>query len=308
MKKALVTGGMGFIGGHLVDKLVTMGVEVLVMDKSIYKPTPFSKSSVTVVEADLMSAEILKDCLHQVDTCFHLAAISSLAVCNKDWIFSHQNNVLTFNILLDILRNTKHRVKLVYASSAAVYGNSSLLPLKEDAPIIPASAYGGDKLSNELYAQILASCYGIPSIGLRLFNVYGSGQQESNPYSGVITLFKKVLTEKKPVTIYGSGDQTRDFIYVADVVEGFIKAATTEASLTGVFNICTGQTISIKELALIMMDLLDSKEPIHYASPRIGDLIHSQGCTKQAQSALGFKAKTPIYQGIEAMLKAQNTM
>ncbi|HAT8371143.1 TPA: NAD-dependent epimerase/dehydratase family protein [Legionella pneumophila] len=303
MRKALVTGGMGFIGNHLVNHLLSSGIEVLVLDKSVHKPTYCDIQKATIIEGDVLSHELLHDCLESVDTCFHLAALSSVAICNRDWIFSHENNVLAFNGLLEELRRIKHPVKLVYASSAAVYGDSQHLPLSESEHILPNSTYGADKLSNEIYAEVVRKVYGIPSIGLRLFNVYGPGQLASNRYSNVITTFKEAIETEQPLTIHGDGNQIRDFIYIDDVILAFMLAAQTSIDKSGVFNVCSGHSISILELAELMMRLSMKKLPINYEPKRIGDLTHSVGNGNLAKKELSFEPSISMDEGLSRMLK-----
>lgn len=302
MKKALVTGGMGFIGNHLVNHLLSQHVEVIIIDKSIHKPTYCDIHGATIVEGDVLSHELLHEYLEQVDTCFHLAALSSVMACRRDWIFSHENNVLAFNGLLEELRRITHPVKLVYASSAAVYGDSKILPSSESEHVVPRSTYGADKLSNEIYAGVIDALYHIPSIGLRFFNVYGPGQLKSNPYSGVITSFKQAIDANKPLTIYGDGQQTRDFIYIKDVVNAMILAANTKDTQSGIFNVCSGVGISIADLAQMMMELTHTQLPIHWLEARADDMRHSVGSPILAEKELGFIAKTPMMNGLKSFL------
>lgn len=302
MKKALVTGGMGFIGTHLVHHLLSQDVEVIVLDKSIHKPTYCDIRKATILEGDVLSHELLHECLEEVDTCFHLAALSSVMVCRRDWIFSHENNVLAFNGLLEELRRVTHPVKLIYASSAAVYGDSQVLPSTESEHVVPRSTYGADKLSNEIYAGVINALYQIPSIGLRLFNVYGPGQLKSNPYSGVITSFKQAIEANQALTIYGDGQQTRDFVYIKDVVNAMMLAAETPANQSGVFNVCSGTEISIADLAYLMMELTGKTVPINWLDTRPDDMRHSLGSAVLAKSDLGFCAKTPMKVGLKSFL------
>ncbi|HAU3942047.1 TPA: NAD-dependent epimerase/dehydratase family protein [Legionella pneumophila] len=306
MKKALVTGGMGFIGNHLVKHLLSLGVEVLLLDKSVHKPTYYDIHEATIIEGDVLSHELLHNCLKSVDTCFHLAALSSVAICNRDWIFSHENNVLAFNGLLEELRRIKHPVKLVYASSAAVYGDSEHLPLSESEHVLPNSTYGADKLSNEIYAEVVRKIYGIPSIGLRLFNVYGPGQLASNRYSNVITIFKQAIETEQPLIIYGDGNQIRDFIYINDVIRAFMLAAQTPIEKSGVFNVCSNQSISILELAELMMCLSMKKLPIIYKPKRTGDLTHSVGDGSLAKKELSFSPSVSMKEGLMNFLRENN--
>lgn len=306
MTKALVTGGQGFIGNHLVAKLIELGIEVVVIDKAAQKTTFHDNKKATIIEADLQSRDVLEQCLYGVDLCFHLAAIASIQSCSRDWIFSHQNNVLAFNTLLDVLKKHPQKIKLVYASSSAVYGDSLTPPLSENSPITPASNYGVDKLVNELYAQNAARHFGVSSVGLRFFNVFGPGQQENNSYSGVITLFKKAIASELPLNIYGDGTQTRDFIYIDDVIDGMLKAARTAPNFSGVFNICRGQSVSIEHLAHLMLDLYGASNLITHLDAREGDIRHSQGNPDRAQKHLGFSAKTSMEEGLSQMMTPPN--
>ncbi|KTD49431.1 protein capI [Legionella rubrilucens] len=302
MKKALVTGGMGFIGNHLTHRLLKAGVEVIILDKNIDKPGYYDVRDALIIEGDVLSKALLHDLLNEVDACFHLAALASIALCERDWLFSHAVNALAFNYLLDEIRLLDKRPKLVYASSAAVYGESRTLPLEEKEPAHPVSNYGCDKLCNEMYAGMMSRMAGIHSIGLRFFNVYGPGQSASNPYSGVMSHFKQAILTHQNLPIYGDGQQTRDFIYIDDVVDALIKAASIDCSEALVFNICTGEAITIESLARLMLKLTDSQAGIDYLPARGGDLVHSLGKTELAQKQLGFRAKTQIEDGLKQFL------
>jgi UDP-glucose 4-epimerase len=303
MEKVLVTGGTGYIGNFLVSHLLSLGKKVLVLDKSIRQPTYCDIHKAEFIEGDMLSHELLHHCLEQVDTCFHLASLSSVSICARDWIFSHENNVLSFNCLLEELRKISHPVKLIYASSAAVYGDSKILPLVESEHIIPSSTFAADKLSNEIYAEVMDRVHGIRSIGLRLFNVYGPGQFKANSHNGVINSFKSAIEANQPLTIFGDGMQTRDFIYIKDVVEAFMAAVTTPAEKSGIFNVCSGQAISISKLAELMLQLSTAKLPVVYENAREVDVYHSVGDNKLTKKELNFTAKTPIEVGLDWFLK-----
>lgn len=302
MKKVLVTGGMGFIGNHLVKRLLARDCEVIIIDKSITKPVYHAVNEARILEGDVCSYQFLSDCLEEVDTCFHLAALASIPLCNRDWLFSHQNNVLAFNGLLEAIHKLNKPIKLVYASSSAVYGDCATLPLTESSAVSPISTYGADKLSNEIYAHALGNLATIYSIGLRFFNVYGPGQLASNPYTGVISSFKNAIAQDKPLIIFGDGQQTRDFVYVQDVVDALILAAQTPQDFAGIFNVCSGQAITIEALAQLMMQLTHHTQGISKQPERAGDLRHSLGNGALARSQLGFSAKTPMATGLQAFL------
>ena len=304
MAHVLVTGGMGFIGNHLVHRLLEMNHKVMVIDKSIYKPLHCNVNGAEIIEGDVLSRELLHDCLQQVDVCFHLAALSSVWLCDKDWIYSHENNVLAFNGLLTELTKIEKPVKLIYASSAAVYGQGKHLPFAETEHVVPRSTYGADKLSNELYAKVMEVSHHLQSTGLRFFNVYGPGQLDNNPYSGVITSFKKALLAKQPIKIYGDGRQSRDFIYVDDVVRALLLAMETSVTESGIYNVCTGNSISITDLANTMMLLTKTNVDIEYHPERLGDLKHSTGDPRLARESLKFSSSINIEEGLSRFLRA----
>lgn len=303
MRHALITGGMGFIGNHLAHRLLSMGVDVTILDKSIHTPIFCDIKGANIVEGDVLSRELLYRLLMKSDVCFHLAALSSVDVCGRDWIFSHENNVLAFNGLIDSLRHLPHSVKLIYASSAAVYGNNATLPAVESLHVIPASPYGADKLSNELYATVAHQYWGLPSIGLRFFNVYGPGQLASNPYSGVISCFKEAIANERPLLIYGDGKQTRDFIYVEDVIDACLLGAKSAKEVSGVFNVCRGRAISIHDLATMMLSLSQKNLTLEKKKEKTGDIRHSLGDPTLAKKELGFTANTSMEEGLSHFLE-----
>lgn len=304
MAHILVTGGMGFIGNHLVHRLLQHNHKVIVIDKSVYKPLHYDVAGAEIIEGDVLSRELLHDCLQRVDVCFHLAALSSVWLCDKDWIYSHENNVLAFNGLLEELTRVNKPVKLIFASSAAVYGLGKHLPFAETEHVVPRSTYGADKLSNELYAKVMEVSHDIHAVGMRFFNVYGPGQLDNNPYSGVITSFKKALLAQQPIKIYGDGTQTRDFIYVDDVIQALLLAMDNKEINSGIFNVCTGNGISIIDLAQTMIELTRTTVDIEYLPERLSDLKHSIGDPALAQNVLDFNSLIDIKQGLAKFLSA----
>jgi UDP-glucose 4-epimerase len=304
MKSVLVTGGMGFIGNHLVHRLLQQGIEVTILDKSIHKPTYHANRQAKIIDGDILSTHLIRECLSKVDACFHLAAIASIEMSRRDWVFSHHNNVVGFNTLLQQIQDTPRKIKLVYASSSAVYGNCTQLPLSESYNTTPLSSYAADKFSNEAYAKALFHQFQIGSVGLRFFNVYGAGQHPSNPYTGVISKFRKAILDEKPLTIFGDGQQTRDFIHVDDVVDALICAAYHEQHQAEVYNVCSQQAVSINELAALMTQLTQHPHGIEYQPPRAGEVYHSQGNGAAIENAIGFKSKISLAVGMEQFLAA----
>lgn len=298
-KKILITGGAGFIGNHLAYHLSQQGAEVTILDIHANKRGYHALSNAIIIHGDMLDRALLKEQLQQVDVCFHLAAISSTEQCTGDPMHSHNNNVLAFIGLLEEIYALKRPVKLVYASSSAVYGNSQELPLKETSKTNPLSIYGADKLSLELYSNVFHQTLNTHSMGLRLFNVYGPGQGLDNPFSGVISLFKNNLLDNQPLTIFGDGQQTRDFIYVEDVVNAFITAAKTPQETHGVWNICTNHPVSILEVADQLLEVSNKQLPIQFSAKRPADIKHSNGDGAKARLELGFEPKISLARGLE---------
>ncbi|MCP8305321.1 MAG: SDR family NAD(P)-dependent oxidoreductase [archaeon] len=304
--RVLVTGGAGFIGSHLVDRLIEEGFEVMVLDN-------FSSGRVgniarhlkserfKLVKGDIRNRSILREYLSSVDAIVHLAALISVEESVENPFETYDvNSTGTFNLLDEAVR--KGVKKFVYASSTAIYGDENPLPLKEDHPLKgPISPYAASKASAECYCRALCKSRGLETIILRYFNVYGP-RQESNPYSGVIAKFVKNCLNNEPLTIYGDGNQTRDFIHVDDVVEATMLALERDV-LDEVFNVCTGRPTRIKNLAQIVKGISGRNElKIIYDKPRLGDIKENYGDPKKAEEILGFRSKVRLEDGIERLV------
>ncbi len=239
-----------------------------------------------------------------VDACFHLAAVASVARCNEDWHHSHLANSAGTVAVFEAA--AKAGIPVVYASSAAVYGDNPDVPLREDASLRPLSPYGADKASNELQARAGAEVHGLASVGLRFFNVYGPRQRAGDPYSGVISTFRDRLARRQPLVLHGDGGQSRDFVYVGDVVRAMVAAmeALRSGRLTGasVYNVCTGRAVTVAGLAQAMMRATGVTVPIEHAPARAGDIRRSVGCPERAAAELGFRAEVPIEDGLRHLL------
>jgi UDP-glucose 4-epimerase len=293
----LVTGGAGFIGSHLLEKLLRDGHRVTVLDDLSTGKRENLPTSVTLQVGDITTPGIFDTLVRDVDGCFHLAAIASVQRSVSEPQRTRAVNFEGTKALFDAIRKGKKIIPVVYASSAAVYGNCKIMPIDEDMAPAPISSYGTDKLESEYYAQTS----GVPGIGLRFFNVYGERQDPSSPYSGVISIFIDRLKANQPVTIYGDGNQTRDFIYAGDVAGALAlsmqKLQAREID-QGVFNVCTGGQATINELAQIIKSLTGSTSAITHAAARAGDIRISQGSGAAAQKQLGFTAVTPLRDGL----------
>ena len=302
----LVTGGCGFIGSHLVMRLLADGHSVTIIDDLSNSTPDQVPPAARLIVQDITTPGILDDIVTKVDGIFHLAAIVSVTKSAEQWLRTHQVTLGGTVVLLDALARAKRKIPVVYASSAAVYGDATQVPFKENTPCTPISAYGADKLACELHARIGQLVHSIPSIGVRFFNVYGSGQDSTSPYAGVISIFVAQMRASQPVTIYGDGEQTRDYIYVADVVNAMQSAMfklESRALSIGVFNICTGTPVSVNILAQTIAELTASHSRITHAPSRPGDIGHSLGDPALARQQLGFSSKMQLNAGLELLLK-----
>lgn len=300
MDRVLVTGGAGFIGSHLCDALLAAGRRVRVLDDLSTGHRANLPDGVEFIEGDVADPETVARALEGVDACCHLAAIASVERGVQDWRGTHRVNLTATIALMDAIR--ARPIPLVYASSAAVYGDCQDLPLSEAAPTRPLSAYGADKLGCELHAAVAAHVHAIPTTGLRFFNVYGPRQDPRSPYSGVISIFCDRLVRNTPVTVFGDGGQTRDFVYVADVVRALVRALERRTAGAAVFNVCTGRPTSVLELANVIADLAGAAPDIRFGPPRAGEIRHSLGAPDRARAALDLPPPAALRDGLAATL------
>ena len=313
MARWLVTGGCGFIGSHLTASLIASGHEVRVLDDLSSGQADNLAPGAQLVIDDVADPVAVRRAMRGVDGCFHLAAIASVERCNEAWIASHNVNLTGMIAVLDAARQESQRdrnrrpVGVVYASSAAVYGVPGSIPLTEDSALRPLSAYGADKLGCELHARVAAEVHGVPNVGLRFFNVFGPRQDPRSPYSGVISIFCERLVRGATISMNGDGGQTRDFIYVTDVVAALTAAMRTASLAAPVFNVCTGQPTSLLQLAACIGRLCGQPPVIEYRGSRLGDIRHSVGSPDYARDALRLDASIGLEAGllnVVAWLKA----
>jgi len=303
MARYLVTGGAGFIGSHLVDALAARGDQVRVLDDLSSGRRDNLSVPVDFVLGDVADPETAASAMADVDGCFHLAAVASVQRCTEAWLDSHRVNQTGSINLFEAARPRK--LPVVYASSAAVYGDNPALPLQETATTLPLSAYGADKLGSELHGRVAAAVHGVPTTGLRFFNVFGPRQDPNSPYSGVIAIFARRLANAQPVTLFGDGGQERDFVYVADVVRHLLAAQDRlAAGAPGgeAFNVCTGRATTIRALAETIATLSGVTLQTTLGPPRAGDIRRSLGSPERAAAALGVRAETGLAEGLRATL------
>ena len=301
---ALVTGGAGFIGSHIVDRLLADGYRVRVLDNfSTGKRENLPESDdLEIITGDVGSFDDVHKSMHDVELVFHEAAIASVPKTINDPLGSHQTNyVSTLNVLEAARQQGARRV--VFASSAAVYGDLPELPKREDMPLKPLSPYAVDKLASEYACQMYTHLHGLETVCLRYFNIYGPRQDPGSPYSGVISIFADRLKKGEQVVIYGDGEQTRDFVFVSDVVEANIKAATLEKAAGRVINIATGRVVTLNELLKSMCRILNRTFDPDYGNARAGDIRHSSALTGFSKEALDWESAVGINEGLKALLQ-----
>ena len=300
----LVTGGGGFIGSHLCDALLARGERVRVLDDLSTGKRDNVPNGAELLVGDVADPAAVRDATAGIQGCFHLAAIASVARGMEDWLGTHRANLTGTITVLDALRGRD--VPVVYASSAAVYGDCRVRPIPEDAPLRPLSAYGADKLGCELHARVATHVHGIPTAGLRFFNVYGPRQDPSSPYSGVISIFCERLRAGRSIQIYGDGGQTRDFVYVADVVAALLAAMDARPGGAPVLNVCTGHATSVRALAETIGAVLGHEPEVEHGPSRPGDIRESVGDNAKLRQSLGVAPSTALDDGLAQVVRWMN--
>jgi UDP-glucose 4-epimerase len=303
MSRYLVTGGAGFIGSHLCEQLVLNGHEVVVLDdlSSGYRTNLESiEGSLTLVEGSIEDAELVADLAQGCKGVFHLAAVVSVQDSITDPLRAERVNALGTLHVIDAARFAG--ASIVISSSAAVYGDDPSLPKTEDMPLCPISPYGAQKLHGEYLLKIYGRLHGVRGAALRYFNVYGPRQDPKSPYSGVISIFLDRCGKGEPVTIFGDGEQTRDFVYVTDVVAANIAAMESSTAQTKVYNVATGRSVSLNTLIGTVRRLTDHTGPVAYAEARPGDIRHSSASVQAAQADLAWTANVDLESGLRKTL------
>jgi nucleoside-diphosphate-sugar epimerase len=304
MATYLVTGGAGFIGSHLVEELVRRGERVRVVDSLITGKRANLAGVADRIEfvlGDLADADVAGRAVEGVDYVLHQAAIPSVPRSVSEPVQCHRANVdATLNLLV-AARDARVR-RVVYAGSSSVYGNAAALPKREDMAPEPLSPYALQKLVSEQYARMFTSLYGLETVTTRYFNVFGPRQDPSSPYSGVISLFIRAFLEGRTPMIYGDGGQTRDFTYVANVVDGVLKACHATGVAGGVFNVATGGRISLNLLCRVLQQLTGSSLEPAFGPPRVGDVRDSQADITRARECLAYEPTVSLEEGLAQTL------
>ena len=292
------------MGSHLVDALLDQGHPVRVLDDLSSGNRENLPRQVEFIYGDVTNSATVEQAFDDVDACFHLAAIASVARSSREWLRTHQVNLTgTINIFDQARRlRSRREIPVVYASTAAVYGDCGIVPIGEQRPVAPLSAYGADKRACELHARIAGSVHGIPTLGLRFFNLYGPRQDARSPYSGVIAIFAERLARGEPVEIFGDGQQVRDFTYVGDAVSALCRALPAASIGASVFDICTGKGTTVRALAETMADLYRTELVAYHRPARSGEVRVSIGDPRRAAEQLGFRAATALADGLAITL------
>jgi len=303
LMKILVTGGAGFIGSHLTEALILAGHTVTVIDnlRSGHEQNLAAvKDKINFIKGDINDEKTLATAMNGQEAVFHLAAIASVPYSVEHPLETHDVNATgTLRVLL--AARAAGVKKLIYSSTAAVYGDEPTLPKTELSPLKPQTPYALTKLAGEHYARMFHTLYGMHTTALRYFNVYGPRQDPTSPYSGVITKFITALKTGKQPVIFGDGMQTRDFVFVGDVVQANLKAL--ESSQTGVFNIGTGVQASINELYAHLTEALGKEVIARYEARAAGDILHSVADITSAKKILSYSPQTTLHEGIERTVK-----
>jgi nucleoside-diphosphate-sugar epimerase len=303
--RVLVTGGAGFIGSHLVKALIADGATVRVLDDlSSGSRANLQDVPVEFIEGSIVDWETVRAAVDGCELVFHQAAVVSVPYSIEDPWTTYQTNVTgTFNVF-EAARQARLR-RVVYASSSAVYGNLPGIPKREESKLAAISPYAATKQMNEVLAGSYTAAYGMELVGLRYMNVFGPRQDPSSPYSGVLSIFCQAMVDDRQCTIHGDGEQTRDFVFVADVVQAnLLSSSVPLAKLPrgAIFNVGRGEQTSLNEIVDMLTELANKPLPVIYGEERAGDIKHSVADIRRARHVLGFTPQTSVLEGLRQTL------
>jgi len=302
-KHVLVTGGAGFIGSHLSAKLLSLGASVTVIDDLSAGDMDRVPKGVNIIEGCITDSALLLSAMQGSDAVFHLAAIASVPLCEADPAWSDRVNL---QASLEII--SAANCPVIFASSAAIYGEPVEIPIAENHPISPVGYYGQQKATIDANICSLDS-QSTPACALRFFNVYGAGQDPSSQYSGVLSIFIDRASTGRQITIFGDGEQTRDFIHVSDVVQALLLTGSSlvddgvsSPAHASAFNICTGSPVTLNEVVDVISSHVEGDVAVSYEDGREGDIKHSSGDSAKLQSTFDWKPETSLTDGLLSLL------
>ena len=306
MSRYLITGGLGFIGTELASTLVASGHQVRIIDNLSNGRHNAVCEDCEVVLGDVNDHKLVGEAMAGVDGCFHLASCNESTGQDNDDL--NCNNLQGMINVLSAAKSacTKSVLPVVYASSSITYGDNAHTSLGEDLAARPLTSAAADKVGMELRARVATLAHGIPTTGLRLFSVYGRPLHAATPDRGVIATFMQRIQNDQAITIYGDGEQTRDFVYLTDVVNFFISAMSTTPRQPALYNVCTGRQTSLQQLAHMLFSLIGKPVEIRYAAARKADIRSSVGNPELAIRHLGIRARTALASGLKLMLAGQS--
>jgi UDP-glucose 4-epimerase len=302
---ALVTGGAGFIGSHLVEGLLAAGRAVRVLDDlstGCEANLAAVRGRIEFVRGDLLDEKTLQRAVEGVDVVFHQAAIPSVPRSIADPLRTNAVNVDGTLLLLEAARRAGTR-RVVFAASSSAYGDSETLPKVESMPPQPLSPYALQKYAGEVYCRLFTELYGLETVALRYFNVFGPRQNPDSPYAAVVPLFIRSCRRGEPATIHGDGEQSRDFTYVGDAVSANLLAAQARGAVGRVLNVAGGRRITLNELLRTLQEITGSRVPPVHGPPRAGDVKHSEADIGLARDLLAFEPRVPLHEGLRATVQ-----
>jgi UDP-glucose 4-epimerase len=305
--RILVTGGAGFIGSHLVEALLENGYGVRVLDDlstGKLANLPVDRAHLSLIVGDVADAPTVARALKDCSAVVHLAAVASVQASVEDPVATHQSNFIGTLNICEAMRQAGLR-RVVFASSAAIYGNNGEgTAITEDTPKAPLTPYAADKLASEHFLDFYRRQHGLEPVILRFFNIYGPRQDPSSPYSGVISIFSERAKKQLPVTVYGDGEQTRDFVYVEDLVKVLVQAVKESEPSGEPVNVGFNRSTSINELAATLSTLLERPLAVNYAAPRSGDIRHSRANNQRLLERFRFAEPTCFADGLGQLLRS----
>ncbi|MCO8169780.1 NAD-dependent epimerase/dehydratase family protein [Pseudomonas sp. 21LCFQ02] len=301
----LITGGAGFIGSHLADALLAKGYPVRILDDlSTGKRSnlPLDNPNVELIEGDVADAALVARAAVGCQAVAHLAAVASVQASVDDPVKTHQSNFIGTLNVCEAMREAGIK-RVVFASSAAVYGNNGEgEPISEDTPKAPLTPYASDKLSSEHYLDFYRRQHALEPVVFRFFNIFGPRQDPSSPYSGVISIFAERATQGKPISVFGDGEQTRDFFYVGDLVKLLVQALEQPTVEEGAINVGLNQTTSLNQLLAALKDVVGSLPEVSYQQARPGDIRHSRANNQRLLQRFTLETPMPLTDGLARLL------